>query len=364
MTYSLIRPLLFHLDPETAHQLTLVLLRAAGKFFPSRELLRALYFAPSKPVRVFGLDFLNPVGLAAGYDKDGIAIHGLAALGFGHIEIGTVTPLPQSGNPRPRLFRLVEDEAVINRLGFPGRGAVFVQGRLRPSTTDAWPKHLLGLPGKQQARMKSVRKYGSYLKLGVNIGRNKNTPNDQAIMDYLALLQNFAPYADYLTVNVSSPNTEGLRQLQERQALESLLTNLHQQRLIEQTVLDRHLPLLVKLAPDLTDAELDDALDAILAAHMDGVIAANTTLERAGLRSSLQTETGGLSGAPLRVRSEAMLEKIVRRLNGRIPVVSVGGIMGPEDAKHRLDMGAALVQLYTGLVYRGPGLVKEIVRSL
>lgn len=322
-----------------------------------------MYFAPSKPVRVFGLDFQNPVGLAAGYDKDGLAINGLAALGFGHIEIGTVTPLPQPGNPRPRLFRLVEDEAVINRLGFPGRGAAFVQSRLRSPATDSWLKHLLGLPGRRE-RIKPVRRYGDNLRIGVNIGRNKNTPNDQAIMDYLALLQNFAPYADYLTINVSSPNTEGLRQLQERQALESLLTNLHQQRLMEQTALDRHLPLLVKLAPDLTDAELDDALDVTLAAHMDGVIVTNTTLERTGLRSSLQTETGGLSGRPLQVQSEAMLEKIVRRLDGWIPVVSVGGIMGPEDARRRLDKGAALVQLYTGLVYRGPGLVKEIVRSL
>lgn len=363
MTYSLIRPLLFRLDPETAHQLTLTALRVSGKFFPSRWILQAIYFAPSKPVRVFGLDFQNPVGLAAGYDKDGLAINGLAALGFGHIEIGTVTPLPQPGNARPRIFRLVEDEAVINRMGFPGRGAGFVQYRLRLPAGRDWMKKLLETPGKQKPLKPAPRKYGDLI-LGVNLGRNKSTPNEQAALDYLALLQNFAPYADYLTINVSSPNTEGLRRLQGRRELEALLIQLDQQRQLEQGALNRRLPLLVKLAPDLSDSELDDALDAILAAHMDGVIATNTTLERAGLQSSLQAETGGLSGRPLGVRSEAMLGKVVRRLDGKIPVVSAGGIMGPDDAKRRLDMGAVLVQLYTGLVYRGPGLVKEIVRSL
>jgi dihydroorotate dehydrogenase len=200
--------------------------------------------------------------------------------------------------------------------------------------------------------------------LGVNLGRNKATPNEEAVFDYLSLLQNFAPLADYLTINVSSPNTEGLRRLQGREALDGLLTQLDLQRKLEEKKREKSLPLLVKLSPDLTDEELDDALEVILRTNMDGVIAANTTLGREGLGSTLRGETGGLSGSPLRVKSEALLGKIVKRLNGRIPVISVGGIMNPEDAKRRLDMGAVLVQVYTGLVYRGPGLVKEIVRGL
>ena len=204
----------------------------------------------------------------------------------------------------------------------------------------------------------------THIILGVNIGKNSATPNEQAVLDYLELLQNFAPLADYLSINVSSPNSVGLRALQGREALEALLTQLHAQRLLEQAAIKRQLPLLVKLAPDLTEAELDDALDVILRTHMDGVIVTNTTLARDGLRSMSQTESGGLSGGPLRPRSEDILRKTVRRLDGAIPVVSAGGIMSPEDAKHRLDMGATLIQLYTGLVYRGPGLVKQIVKSL
>jgi len=201
-------------------------------------------------------------------------------------------------------------------------------------------------------------------RLGVNLGRNKSTSNEQAAYDYLSLLQSFAPLADYLTINVSSPNTEGLRRLQGRAELESLLGHLHAQRLLEQARLNRPVPLLIKLAPDLSERELDDALDAILRTGMDGVIATNTTLARAGLHSSLASETGGLSGRPLASQSEAVLCRLVKRLEGRLPVVSAGGIMGPEDAKRRLDMGAALVQVYTGLVYRGPGLVKDILKHL
>jgi dihydroorotate dehydrogenase len=205
---------------------------------------------------------------------------------------------------------------------------------------------------------------GSSTRLGINIGRNKSTPNDQAVFDYLELLQSFAPYADYLAINISSPNTVGLRDLQRRAALESLLTQLHAQRLLEQKKLEKRIPLLVKLAPDLSDRELDDAVDVILGTHIDGIIATNTTLERRALRSNNRVESGGLSGGPLRVLSEAVLQRIVRRVNGEIPVISAGGIMTPDDAQRRFDMGATLIQLYTGLVYRGPRLVKEIVRSL
>ncbi len=333
--YKVFRPLLFRLDPETAHGLTLSLLRLAGLFPPSRALLEALFAAPEKPVEVFGLRFKNPVGLAAGYDKDALALRGLAALGFGHLEVGTVTLRPQPGNPKPRLFRLVEDEAVINRMGFPGQGATKVAYRL----SSAVPRPRSAV-------------------IGVNLGKNKDTPLEAAAEDYVALMRVFAPLADYLAINVSSPNTVGLRRLQGREMLKNLLRQISAER----ATCNVQRPILVKLAPDLSDDELDDALEVIFDAGMDGVIATNTTLGRAGLRSRHREESGGLSGSPLRVRSEAALEKVVKRLEGRLPVVSVGGIMSPEDAKRRLEMGAALVQVYTGLVYAGPGLVKEIVR--
>ena len=350
--YKFLRPLFFRLDPETAHHLTLQLMRIGG-FQPIYAILQILNSVPKKPVHAFGLKFRNPVGLAAGYDKDGIAMRGLAALGFGHIEIGTVTPLPQLGNPLPRVFRLPEDEAVINRMGFPSRGAEFVQMQLNPRLKARF---------MERARPRSRPTLPAIL--GINLGKNKDTLNEEAVLDYLALLQNFAPYADYLTINVSSPNTAGLRRLQGREALLGLLTPLHQQCLLEQVPLKRQLPLLVKIAPDLTDDELDDVVDVVLQTHMDGIIATNTTLARPGLQSTHRDENGGLSGAPLRQGSEAILQKVVKRVGGRIPIVSAGGIMGPDDAKRRLDMGATLVQVYTGLIYRGPGLVKAIVRSL
>ncbi len=338
--YRFFRPLLFKLQPETAHQLTLRLIRFGG-VEPIGAILRLLYHAPRKPVKAFGLQFRNPVGLAAGYDKDGEAWLGLSSLGFGHIEIGTVTPLPQPGNLKPRVFRLVEDEAVINRMGFPGKGAEAVMRSLK----RAGPRD------------------GSTI-LGVNLGKNKKTPNEEAVFDYLALLQNFAPLADYLAINVSSPNTVGLRRLQGREALEALLTQLSAQKKLEEAKLKKRLPVLVKLAPDLGETELDDALEVILRTGMDGVIVTNTSLSREGLRSASRAEEGGLSGRPLSRLSEDMLSLSLRRLDGKLPVVSVGGIMTPEDAKRRLEMGAALVQVYTGLVYAGPGLVKKIVKSL
>lgn len=337
--YNFFRPILFRINPELAHALTLHALSLAGTFSPSRKMLELMYQTPPKPVTVFGLTFKNPIGLAAGYDKDGIAIRGLSALGFGHVEVGTVTPKPQPGNPSPRVFRLIEDNAVINRMGFPSRGMDYLEQQL-----------------SRGANWNTV--------LGVNLGKNKETPNEEAVLDYLALLKRFAAYADYLTINVSSPNTVGLRSLQGREALEGLLTQLHQQRLVEQEKYKKRLPILVKLAPDLSDVELSDALEAILNTHMDGVIVTNTTLSREGLRSRHREETGGLSGSPLTVKSEAVLGQTIKLVNGKIPVVSAGGVMNSDDAKRRLAMGAALVQVYTGLVYRGPVLAKEIVRAL
>lgn len=362
--YPLFRTYLFRLEAERAHQLTLSASRLAGNVTPLRWIMRLVYHAPARPVSAFGLNFRNPVGLAAGYDKDGIAVRGLAALGFGHIEVGTVTPLRQEGNPRPRLFRLAEDQALINRLGFPSRGSAYVQRRLNPGAGN-WMAEMVGAMrfSKTSLESKTLRRRAGCI-LGVNIGRNAATPNDQAVFDYLELLQNFAALADYLVINVSSPNTVGLRELQGRQALEALLTQLHAQRRIEQERIKRRLPLLVKLSPDLSEPELDDAVDVILQTHMDGIIVTNTTLARPGLKSTQRSEAGGLSGLPLQARSEAVLKSVVRRLDGALPVVSAGGIMTPADAKRRLDLGAMLVQIYTGLVYRGPAFVKQIVRSL
>ncbi len=284
-------------------------------------------------------------------------------MGFGHIEIGTVTPRPQAGNPSPRVFRLLEDEAVINRMGFPSKGSEFMQLKLNPSLRSGWFENVYGIqPRNKKKKITSIHKGGAIL--GINLGKNKETPNEDAVLDYLELLQNFSGYADYITINVSSPNTVGLRALQGRAALESLLTHLHQQRLIEQKKYEKRIPILVKLAPDLSTSELDDALESIFNTKMDGVIVTNTTLGREGLRSNLKGETGGLSGSPLTVKSEAVLHQTLKRVDGKIPVVSVGGIMGPADAKRRLEMGAALVQVYTGLIYRGPSLVKEILKAL
>jgi len=339
--YSLFRPILFRLDPETAHHLTLKMVRLAGILLPARWLLQAMYATPEKPVEVFGLKFKNPVGLAAGYDKDGIAIRGLAGLGFGHLEIGTVTPRPQEGNPKPRVFRLVEDEAVINRMGFPSAGASQVEGCLLHFTHHPRPTII-----------------------GVNLGKNKDTPLEEAANDYVSLVKTFSTLADYLAINISSPNTIGLRRLQGRNMLEALLGAIAKERQEISLRGGRRTPILVKLAPDLSEDELDDASDVILHSGMDGVIATNTTLGREGLRSDQQSETGGLSGSPLRVRSEVVLRQVLKRLDGRVPVISAGGIMGPEDAKRRLDMGAALVQVYTGLVYAGPRLVQKIIRAV
>ncbi len=337
--YPLFRFLLFRLDPEAAHALTLRLIRLAGQLPPVRAFLRAWFRAPSRPVQAFGLTFPNPAGLAAGYDKDALGWRGLACLGFGHIEAGTVTPRPQAGNPRPRLYRLVKERAVINRMGFPGLGAEFVARQLRgPRVKD--------------------------LVLGVNIGKNKDTPLEDAARDYLSLLQTFAPLADYLAINVSSPNTVGLRRLQDRDALQQLLVALDEQRCLEAVRLGRPVPLLVKLAPDLSPAELDDALDAILAAGMDGVIATNTTISREGVPARWAAEAGGLSGAPLYALSLEMVRRTAARLEGKLPLIGVGGISSAADARAMLDAGASLVQVYTGLIYEGPGLVKKILKSL
>ena len=362
--YKLIRYLLFKLDPETAHHLTLQLMRIGSKQ-PINAILQMIYATPAQPVEAFGLYFKNPVGLAAGYDKDGIAVRGLSALGFGHIEVGTVTPRKQAGNPKPRVFRLVEDEAVINRMGFPGLGMDFVARSLRGA--------LRGRRGNFQQKKGSPRRpstspdldtplktVSSNTVIGINLGKNKDTPLEEAAGDYVSLMRTFAPLAGYLTINISSPNTVGLRSLQGREMLASLLGSVAAERINSEI----DCPVLIKIAPDLTNRELDDALEVILDSEMNGIIATNTTLARCGLESKQRHESGGLSGNPLRAQSEAMLQHIVKQVDGRLPIISVGGIMSPEDALRRLDMGATLIQIYTGLIYRGPGLIKEILRAL
>jgi dihydroorotate dehydrogenase len=339
--YPRIRSLLFRLDPEQAHALTLRLLTLAGVLAPARAILRQAFCYPDPGLRVraLGLELPNPVGLAAGYDKDGRGLRGLACLGFGHLELGTVTPLPQPGNPRPRIFRLPEDEALINRMGFPNAGA---EGLLR--------------------RLRRSRHTG--VVIGVNLGKGVSTPLERASEDYLSLLRSFYHHSDYLAINVSSPNTIGLRRLQAREHLESLLRSLAVERRSLGEAAGRHVPLLVKLAPDLTEDELADAAGAVLGAGLEGIIATNTTLVRPELRSLHRDETGGLSGQPLRRRSTEVIRHLARICGGRLTIVGAGGISGPDDAREKLDAGATLVQIYTGLVYRGPGLARAILKGL
>jgi len=340
MIYPLSRKLLFRLDPETAHGLSIRAMAGVGATPPLRAVVASTFAAAeAEPVEAFGLRFPNRVGLAAGYDKDGEAWRGLAALGFGHIEVGTVTPEAQPGNPKPRVFRLVEQRSVINRMGFPGRGAAYVADRL----THERPGGVV---------------------LGANIGKQKSTPLEEAVHDYEELMDVFAPLADYLAVNISSPNTPGLRRLQERGFLEGLLGALAVRRVELADRLGKRVPVLVKLAPDLDGDQLETAVDVIVSSGLDGIIATNTTIDREGLDHPLAGEEGGLSGAALTDRSTEIVARIADRVQGAVPIVGVGGIMGPEDARAKLDAGATLVQIYTGLIYQGPGLVKRIVESL
>ena len=339
-SYLFSRSLLFRLDPETAHGLSLKAIARVGWVPGLRSAVASQFCVPdADPVEVFGLTFPNRVGLAAGYDKDGDAWRGLACLGFGHIEIGTVTPEPQPGNPRPRVFRLVDQRSVINRMGFPGRGAAYVAERLRG------------------------RRPGGPV-IGVNIGKQKTTPLDDAAKDYEELIDVFAPLADYLVVNISSPNTPGLRKLQEPGFLGALLGRVAARRDEVADRLGRRAPVLVKLAPDLTDEQLVTAVDVIVESGLDGIIATNTTIGRKGVDGPLADEEGGLSGAALTEMSTRMVARIHDHTGGGIPIIGVGGIMGPADARAKLDAGATLVQVYTGLVYEGPGLVRQILTGL
>ena len=335
--YGLARPFLFGLDAEAAHGAALNALEVAYRTGAGALLSRR---PTPLPTRAFGLTFPNPVGLAAGLDKNGAHIDALMALGFGFVEIGTVTPRAQEGNPKPRMFRLPEHEAVINRLGF-NTGGVDVLVR-----------------NVERAK----RRHGL---LGINIGKNKDTPNDSAEDDYLFCLERVYPLADYVTVNISSPNTAGLRELQEEQALRRLVGTLREAQERLAGVHGRRVPMLVKIAPDLTDNDVEAAARVLGDLHVDGVIATNTTISRVGIEGSpLANEAGGLSGKPLLGQATAVLRMMRTRLPESIPMIGVGGILSGADAAAKMAAGATLVQCYTGLVYRGPALIKECVEAM
>ncbi len=337
-------------------------MRWVGQTPVARNMLQKWYAAqhPCLETTAFGLRFASPVGLAAGYDKNGIAAQGLAALGFGHVEIGTLTRLPQIGNPKPRLFRVIKSNAIINSLGFPNEGveAFLASAKSQEPRTK-----------NQDSRAKSqeadLTLSTQHFIQGINIGKGKDTPIERAAEDYVALLRQVAPYANYVTVNISSPNTLGLRQLQAREMIEGLLKAVMAERqTLATTSGQRPVPILVKIAPDLTSDELDDVLAAILTARADGVIATNTTVGRLDIPKAFVNLKGGLSGRPLRHLSTEMIRLIYTRTNGQLPIIGVGGIDSAEAAIEKIRAGASLVQVYTGMVFAGPSLANQINRGL
>ncbi len=334
--YLALRALLFKLDPETAHDRLLSLLRLPGAAWLAQVAARGI---PKTPRRVMGLEFPNPVGLAAGLDKNGVGLAFWQALGFGFVEIGTVTPRPQPGNPKPRLFRLAPAQALINRMGFNNQGVQQLVERMR------------------LANYQGV--------LGINIGKNAATPVEHAASDYLLGLRAVYPWASYVTVNISSPNTPGLRDLQYGAPLERLLEALKNEQAQRATEYGRYVPLAIKIAPDLADADLPAVGRALLQHEIDAVIATNTTFSRVGVAGLPHAqETGGLSGAPLRSRSTVVVSQLREILAGKLPIIAAGGILSGADAAAKVAAGASLIQLYTGLIYRGPALIRETVEAL
>ena len=338
--YALTRPFLFGLDPEAAHELTLNAL-ARLQHTPARALWAASRI--SDPVTVAGLRFPNRIGLAAGLDKNGRCIDGLGAMGFGFIEVGTVTPRAQPGNPRPRMFRLPQAQALINRLGFNNAGLQAFVANVQ--------------------RARAFRQAGGIV--GLNIGKNAATPIEQAADDYLLCLEGVFPHADYVTVNISSPNTKNLRDLQSDAALDALLAALQQRRAALQAASGRKVPMFVKIAPDLDTEQVDSIAETLRRHHIDGVIATNTTLDRSAVQGLPHAdEAGGLSGAPVLQASNRVIRQLRAVLGPGFPIIGVGGVMSPEDACAKLDAGADLVQIYTGLIYAGPDLVGACAAAL
>ncbi|WP_020209735.1 quinone-dependent dihydroorotate dehydrogenase [Gilvimarinus chinensis] len=334
--YSAIRKLLFRMNPEVSHEFSLDALGAS-------ERLGLAGFVGKKiddnPVEVMGLCFPNPVGLAAGLDKNGDYFNALGKLGFGFVEIGTVTPLPQPGNPKPRLFRLTEQGAIINRMGFNNKGV----------------EHLV-------AQVKNRRYQGI---LGINIGKNAKTPVENALSDYKICLRKVYPYADYITVNVSSPNTPGLRSLQFGDSLKELLGGIKREQLKLADAQERYVPIAVKIAPDMDDEAIESVANTLLELELDGVIATNTTIGREGVEANpLHEEAGGLSGKPVRDKSTRVIAKLAEVLQGRLPIIGVGGIDCGDAAVEKLQAGASLVQVYSGFIYEGPELIEDCAKAI
>ncbi len=335
MFYDLARKALFATDPETAHELTLEGLRLGHRLGATRLMCKA----HSQPVTCMGLEFPNPVGVAPGLDKNGDYFEALGDLGFGFVEIGTVTPRPQPGNPKPRVFRLTEAQAMINRLGFNNKGV----------------DHLV----------RKVRNHSYKGVLGINIGKNFDTPNEKAADDYLLCMEKVYPFADYITVNISSPNTKNLRDLQGEDELDQLLKQISERRSVLTDQLGRRVPLAVKVAPDLAEDDLPVIADVVARHGMDAVIATNTTISRSGVKGMKHAEeAGGLSGAPLKPMADKVLAAFRQHLPEEIALIGVGGITRGQDAVDKLDLGADLVQFYTGMVYRGPELVNECLQAI
>lgn len=333
--YPIAKPFLFQLDAERAHDLTLKSLKLSEKL----GLLNLCSTPSCEPREVMGLSFPNPIGLAAGLDKNGAVIDGMAALGFGFVEVGTVTPRPQPGNPKPRLFRLPEAQGVINRFGFNNLGV----------------DHLV--ENVKAAKFKGI--------LGINIGKNFDTPNEQAVNDYLICLEKVYAHASYITVNISSPNTKNLRDLQEKDALSDLLATLKQsqEKLAQQH--GKYVPIALKIAPDLIEAQVVEIADLLMQHQIDGVIATNTTLARNQVKGLANgEEKGGLSGAPVRKQSTVVIQQLSKQLQGAVPIIGVGGIASGADAVEKVAAGASLVQVYSGLIYRGPALINDVCKTL
>ncbi|MEE2800700.1 MAG: quinone-dependent dihydroorotate dehydrogenase [Bacteroidota bacterium] len=343
MYKTIIRPLLFNFDPEAVHHFSFKSVKLLNKLPGFSSLSRKRYHNNPKSLEreLFGIKFPNPVGMAAGFDKDAKAFKEFSNLGFGFIEIGTLTPKPQDGNPKQRLFRLKDDAAIINRMGFNNGGVDAAVERLKKNPRPGEKGHVI---------------------IGGNIGKNKITPNEEAVNDYIICFEKLFEYVDYFTVNVSSPNTPGLRELQDRKPLTHILQTLQD---INNKKSVRK-PILLKIAPDLTDDQLMDIIGIVEDTKIDGVIATNTTIERNKLKSaeSLQNEVGGLSGAPLTNRATQVISFLHSKSNGAFPIIGVGGIMSEKDALDKLNAGASLVQLYTGFIYEGPGLIKRINKAI
>lgn len=341
--YPLIRAIFFLFPPEAVHYFSMNCLRFICSFSLTRQLVKKIFDPGSQPVNFTGIPFLHPIGLAAGFDKNALYLRELECLGFGHVEIGTVTPLGQEGNPKPRLFRLKKDKALINRMGFNNEGVKIVVERLR--------------------NWKTTRK-DSAMVIGGNIGKNKVTPNEDAWKDYEICFRALHPYVDYFVVNVSSPNTPGLRELQEKESLRKILTHLQ----LININMDIQRPLLLKIAPDLNTEQLSDVVSLAMEIKLDGLVISNTTISREGLTTSKQTldhiGAGGLSGKPVQQRSTEILRYIAAQTQGKIPLIASGGVFTGSDALEKMEAGAGLVQVWTGFIYEGPAIVKKICKTL